>query len=109
MRPSLARKSCSEVDSARTAITSLAAVMSNPVCRGTPSDLPPRPVTMLRRSRSLTSMTRRQVIENGSMPSLLPLWMWLSIIAASRLCADVTACRSPVRCRLIVSIGATWA
>src|SRR5882762_8156276 len=34
--------------------------------------------------------------------------MWLSIIAASRLCAAVTACMSPVRCRLSASMGTTW-
>ena len=37
MRPSRTRRSFSEVQSASTAITSEAAVMSNPLCRGTPS------------------------------------------------------------------------
>jgi hypothetical protein len=34
--------------------------------------------------------------------------MWLSIIAASRLCAAVMACMSPVRWRFNRSIGTTW-
>ena len=42
------------------------------------------------------------------MPSRLPWYRWLSIIAASRLWAAVTACMSPVRCRLSTSIGTTW-
>ena len=33
--------------------------------------------------------------------------MWLSIIDESRLCAEVTACRSPAR--PTCSIGSTWA
>ena len=89
-------------------MTSLAAVMSKPVWRGTPSSLPPSPTTMLRSARSLTSRTRRQVMSCGSMPAALPWWRWLSSIADSRLCAAVTAWKSPVRCRLRSSIGTTW-
>ena len=40
--------------------------------------------------------------------SALPQWIWLSIIAASRLCALVMAWKSPVKWRLISSIGTTW-
>ena len=90
------------------AMTSEAAVMSNPVCRGTPSMREPSPITMLRSARSLTSSTRRQVMLCGSRPSSLPWYRWLSIIADSRLCAAVTAWMSPVRCRLSTSIGTTW-
>ena len=61
MRPSRARISSSEFESARMAITSEADVMSNPDSRGTPSIRPPSPVTTLRSARSLTSSTRRQV------------------------------------------------
>ena len=43
------------------------------------------------------------------MPSTLPCWMWLSTMAASRLFAAVMACKSPVKCRLICSIGSTCA
>ena len=89
-------------------MTSDAAVMSNPVCRGTPSIVLPRPTMTLRSARSLTSSTRRQVMSCGSMPAALPWWRWLSIIAESRLCAAVTAWKSPVRCRLSTSIGTTW-
>ncbi len=49
-------------------MTSEAAVMSNPVSRGMPSSLAPRPLTMLRSERSLTSTTRFQVMPCGSMP-----------------------------------------
>ena len=52
---------------------------------------------------------RGQVIRRGSSPSALPWCMWLSSIAASRLCAEVMAWKSPVKCRLISSIGTTWA
>ncbi len=89
-------------------MTSDAAVMSNPVCRGTPSPRAPSPMTMLRSARSLTSSTRRQVMLCMSMPSALPWKRWLSIIADSMLCAAVTACMSPVRCRLSTSMGTTW-
>jgi hypothetical protein len=47
---------------------------------------------MLRSARSLTSSTRRQVMLFRSKPSRLPWNKWLSIMAASRLCAAVTAC-----------------
>ena len=43
-------------------MTSLAAVMSKPACRGTPSPAGPRPITMFRSARSLTSSTRFQAI-----------------------------------------------
>ena len=72
MRPKRARMSRRLVVSARIAITSLATVMSKPVSWGRPSPLLPNPATMLRRSRSLMSMTRRQVMLYGSMPSAFP-------------------------------------
>src|SRR6266516_3144367 len=100
--------SCREVDRASTAMASEAAVMSKPVCLGTPSAAAPRPTTMLRSARSLTSSTRFQVMLCWSMPSLLPWCRWLSSIAESMLCAAVTACMSPVRCRFSVSNGTTW-
>ena len=86
-----------------------AAVMVNPVCAGTPLVGPPRPVTTLRRERSLTSRQRCQVTRRGSMPSSLPWWMWLSISAASVLLAEVMAWKSPVKWRLMSSIGTTCA
>ena len=82
--------------------------MSKPVWRGMPSALAPSPVTTLRRERSLTSRTRRQVISCRSRSSSLPWKMWLSTTADSRLWAAVTAWKSPVRCRLRISIGTTW-
>ncbi len=65
--------SLSDLESASTAITSDAAVMSKPACRGTPSPDPPSPITMLRSARSLTSSTRRQVIWFRSRPNSLPM------------------------------------
>ncbi|MNC96880.1 hypothetical protein D3C83_143690 [compost metagenome] len=55
------------------------------------------------------SITRFQVMRRGSMPSSLPWLMWLSIIAASRLLASAMALKSPVKWRLMSSIGTTWA
>jgi len=86
----------SDVDSASTVITSEAAVMSNPVERMTPSSRVPRPTMTLRSTRSLTSNTRRHVTLSRSTRASW-WWIWLSIIAASRLCAAVIACMSPVR------------
>jgi hypothetical protein len=97
-----------DVASAKIAITSEAAVMSKPVWRTTPSSLPPRPMTMLRSERPFPSSTRRHVMLSRSSPSSLPWWRWLSIIAASRLWAAVTAWKSPVRWRLSSSMGITW-
>ena len=47
--------------------------MSNPVSRGVPSWAVPRPLTMWRNERSLTSSTRFQVTPCGSSPSAFPL------------------------------------
>ncbi len=47
-------------------MTSLAAVMSNPDSRGTPSAGPPRPMTMFRRARSFMSSARFQRTRRGS-------------------------------------------
>ena len=71
--------------------------------------MPPRPSTMKRSWRSFISMQRFQVMRRGSMFSGLPCWMLLSIMAASRLLAVPMACRSPVKCRLMSSMGTTCA
>ena len=91
------------------AITSLATVISKPSSRGVPFTLPPRPSTMKRSWRSFISMQRFQVMRRESMFSGLPCWMLLSIMAASRLLAVPMACRSPVKCRLMSSMGTTCA
>ena len=91
------------------AMISEATVMSKPSSRGTPHTLPPMPHTMLRSWRSFISTTRFQVMRRTSKPSALPWWMWLSIMAASRLLAAPMAWKSPVKCRLMSSIGTTWA
>jgi hypothetical protein len=63
----------------------------------------------LRSARSLTSTTRGQVMDSGSMRSLLAWVIELSIIAASRLWASEIAWTSPVMWRLKSSIGTTCA
>ena len=50
-----------------------------------------------------------QVIFLVSMPSSFPCWMWLSSMAASRLLAAPMAWKSPVKWRLMSSMGTTWA
>ena len=55
------------------------------------------------------STTRPQVARRASIPSAFPQWMWLSTIAESRLWAAPMAWKSPVKCRLMLSIGTTWA
>ncbi len=88
---------------------SLAAVMSKPLSRGTPIVRPPSPRTRSRSERSFMSMTRRHITVRGSIPSALPKCRWLSSSAASRLCAAAIAWKSPVKCRLMSSIGMTCA
>ena len=91
------------------AMISLAVVMSNPSSRGVPLGLPPRPSMTLRSWRSFISMQRFHVTRRGSIRQGLPCWMLLSTMAAIRLFAAVMACMSPVKCRLISSIGTTCA
>ena len=64
---------------------------------------------MSRSARSFMSITRFHVMRRTSMPSALPWWMWLSIRADSRLLASAMALQSPVKWRLMSSIGTTWA
>ena len=83
--------------------------MSNPVSRGTPRVRPPRPATIPCSARSFMSITRRHSTRRASIPSAFPWCKWLSSIAASRLCAALIAAKSPVKCRLMSSIGSTCA
>ena len=55
------------------------------------------------------SMTLFHCIRRASIPSWLPQWIWLSIRADKRLCAAPIAWKSPVKWRLISSIGTTCA
>src|SRR5699024_6614195 len=90
-------------------MTSLATTMSKASSRGTPPLMPPRPTTTPRRARSLRSTTRRMWMRRGSTSSSLPKWMWLSSMVAARLFAAAIAAKSPVKWRLMSSIGTTWA
>ena len=62
MRPRRLRRSARSMASDMMTMSSLAGVMSKDACRVTPSILAPRPVTIWRRARSLTSSTRGQVM-----------------------------------------------
>ena len=101
------RRSRSARSSARQkiAMVSVATVMSKPSSRGYPLFEPPSEFTMERSARSLMSTARRNEMRRVSRSSPLPQKMWLSSIAASRLLADVMAWKSPVKCRLMSSIG----
>jgi hypothetical protein len=90
------------------AMTSEATVIWKPSSRGTPFAVPPRPTTIWRSALSFMSRQRFQSIRRTSRSSRLPWCTWLSSIAESRLLALVMACRSPVKWRLMSSIGMTW-
>ena len=98
MFPSLSLRSKISFDRHNIAITSEAAVMSKPVSRGIPFEVPPRPTTIERRERSFISITRFQEMVLGSKQRLLfLLCMLLSISAERRLCAFSIAAKSPVK------------
>ena len=63
-------------------------------------------MTICRKARSFISRTRFQSTLVGSRLKSRK-WMWLSIVAASRLWAEVIAWKSPVNWRLIVFEGST--
>ena len=108
MRANRSRKSSRSRLMHKMAMTSEAAVMLKPLSRGTPPALPPSPITSVRRARSFMSITRFQTIVRGSSPTRFLRCKSLSISAASRLLAFSTAAKSPVKCKLISSIGTTW-
>ena len=103
------RRSCRSDASANTAMISDAATITNPFSRGYPCAGPPSPITVYRSSRSFTSSVRGHVIVCGSTPSSLPWYTLASRAAASRLWAACTAWKSPLKCRLMSSMGTTWA
>ena len=86
-----------------------AAVIINPLSLGTELAVPPSPKTICLKALSLTSRVRTHVIRRGSSFRGLPWCNELSSIAERRLWADVIAWKSPVKWRLISSIGAIWA
>ena len=90
------------------AITSDAGVMLKPSCLGIPFAVPPRPITMFLSDRSFISITLFHTIVRGSNPKFLDLLcMLLSIKADNKLFAFSIAEKSPVKCRLMSSIGTT--
>ncbi len=109
IRPSRSLRSANEVDRQNTAMTSLATTMSKASSRGTPPLSPPSPTTTPRSARSLRSTTRRRWMRRGSTSRSLPKWMWLSSMVAARLFAAAMAAKSPVKWRLMSSIGTTCA
>ena len=101
------RRSSSPDASAKIAMISDAVTMSNPDSRIGPLLGPPSPVTICRSARSSTSTTRRHVMFCGPNPGIFPLSAILSVIADSKLCADATACASPVKWMFTSSCGST--
>ena len=109
MFPNRRCRSCISVARHNTAMTSEAAVMSKFPSLAKPFTAEPSPVTIWRNDRSFISMIRRQLICRASREGACPQYKWLSTIAASRLCAEVMAWKSPVKCKLMSVIGTTWA
>ncbi len=109
MLPRRSSRSDAEVASATIAMISEAGMITKRSSRTTPSLGPPRPMITLRSARSFMSIVRGQVMRRGSMLSALPCCRWLSSIALRSACADEMAWKSPVKCRLMSSIGRTCA
>ena len=91
------------------AITSEATVITKWSSLSTPFDFFFCAIVMSRSVRSFISKQRFQVTLVGSILSGFPWKIELSKIAAIKLLAVVIACMSPVKCRLIDSIGTTCA
>ena len=90
------------------AITSEAGVILKPSCLGIPFAVPPRPIVISLNALSFISITRFQRIVLGSMFKFpILLCILLSIKADNKLFAFSTALKSPVKCKLISSIGTT--
>ena len=106
--PNLLLRSAKSLDRQRMAIISEAAVISNPVSLGIPDVGPPSPTTIFLSERSFISITRFQVTVRGSIPKEFVFdCMLLSKTADSKLCAFSIAEKSPVKCKLMSSIGST--
>jgi len=71
--------------------------------------MPPRPTTMWRSARSFMSIVRGHEMRRMSSPDALPWCRCASSMAERRLCAAAIAWKSPVKWRLMSSIGTTWA
>ncbi len=109
MRARRSSKSARPVASARMAMTSEPGMMTKRSSRVGPAFTPPSPTITLRSARSFMSMVRGQVMRRVSRPRALPWWRWASSSADSRLWALAMAWKSPVKWRLMSSIGTTWA
>ena len=79
-----------------------------PSWRGIPPKGPPRPTITLRSARSFMSTARPQVMRRWSSPVLFGRKRWLSSMAERSAWAEVIAWKSPVKWRLMSSIGTTW-
>ena len=110
MFPSRYFKSSKSLLKHKIAITSLAGVMLNPSSLVIPLLEPPRPMTILRKARSFISITRFQTIVRGSIFNVNFLFCrLLSIKADNKLLAFSMAEKSPVKCRLISTMGISCA
>jgi hypothetical protein len=85
---------------------SLAGMMTNFSSRVMPLALP-SPTTISRNARSFMSMARCQEIFFALIASSFPQWMWLSTMAERSACALAMAWKSPVKWRLMSSIGSS--
>ena len=100
----LSIKSSSSVAKHKIAINSEATVIVKLSLRSTP--LPsPKPTTISRSALSFISIALDHKIRSASICKGLPRYKELSIIAAIKLIEEVNACISPVKCKLISSLG----
>ena len=89
------------------AINSDATVIVKPSFLSIPLTFDPCPIVISRKDLSFISSARFQIILFGSIFSSFPWYIWLSIIADIKLIADVSAWKSPLKCKLISSDGST--
>ena len=95
--PSRTLKSSKSELNAKIAIISEAVTISKPVSLTGKLFVPPIPVTICLRERCSMSVTRRKDIPLAVNPGICFLWAAFSVSATRRLCADPTACASPVK------------
>ena len=101
-------KSSTSLAKQRIAINSLATVITNSSCLGATLVSPSETVTLLS-ALSFISSALFQRIFSGLIFNWLPWKIELSMQAAIKLIELVRACISPVKCKLISSLGTTKA
>ena len=104
----LLMKSSSSAAKQRIAINSEATVITNSSCLGA-HFVSPSEIVIFLRALSFISRALFQSTLSGLILSSLPCQMELSMQAAIKLIELVKACISPVKCKLISSVGTTRA